>query len=162
MFINGVEIPYLITNAVEITQQEYDLLQDKSGTYIITDAPSVPLSGSEVSFSSTGTSISAATVQAALAALSVVNSFNIATTDWVANSDVSTSTEYPYIASVSSTLYTNNSVPNWELFGASGIPSATEKEAIDLVQYANFTSSGITLYATDQPGAALVLKVKGL
>lgn len=66
MFINGVEIPYLITNAVEITQAEYDELADKSGTYIITDAVSVPLSASGVAYSNTTSGLASTTVQGAI------------------------------------------------------------------------------------------------
>ena len=66
MFINGVEIPYLITNAVEITQQEYDQLQDKSGTYIITDAVSVPLAAAGVAYSNTTSGLASTVVQGAI------------------------------------------------------------------------------------------------
>ena len=66
MFINGVEIPYLITNAIEITQEEYDALDDKSGTYIITDAVSVPLSASGVAYSNTTSGLASTVVQGAI------------------------------------------------------------------------------------------------
>jgi hypothetical protein len=66
MFINGVEIPYLITNAVEITQAEYNALADKSGTYIITDAVSTPLSANSVTYSNTASGLAATTVQGAI------------------------------------------------------------------------------------------------
>lgn len=66
MFINGVEIPYLIANAIEITQAEYDALADKSGTYIIKDAVSVPVSASNVSYSNTTSGLGASTVQGAI------------------------------------------------------------------------------------------------
>lgn len=66
MFINGVEIPYLITNAVEITQEEYDQLQDKSGTYIITDAVSTPLGAGNVTYANTTSGLASTTVQGAI------------------------------------------------------------------------------------------------
>lgn len=66
MFINGVEIPYLIANAIEITQAEYDALVDKSGTYIIKDAVSVPVSASNVSYSNTTSGLLSTDVQGAV------------------------------------------------------------------------------------------------
>lgn len=66
MFINGVEIPYLITNAVEITQAEYNALADKSGTYIIKDAVSTPLSANSVTYSNTTSGLASTTVQGAI------------------------------------------------------------------------------------------------
>lgn len=101
-------------------------------------------------------------LQSDLTDIQTVNSFNVATTDWVSNSDTATNTRYPYIAVITSTLYTNNSTPPWEMFGANGIPTDNEHDAIEMIEYANFSTSGVTLYATDQPTEALVLKVKGV
>ncbi len=89
-------------------------------------------------------------------------SYNIASTDWAANQDSSTNTRYPYVAVISvSSRYTSLSSPIWEVFGVNGIPTDAEHDCIDMIEYANFSSSGITLYATDEPTEALVLKVKG-
>lgn len=92
------------------------------------------------------------------------NTYNIASTDWVANTDSSTNTAYPYIAEITSSDYAATDTPTWEVFGANGIPTATEKDCINMIEYADFgASSGtkIILYANDQPTVALVLKVKG-
>lgn len=89
-------------------------------------------------------------------------SFSVASTDWVANEDTDTNTDYPYIAEISSALYSNTSMPIWTMTGADTIPTSTESEEIAKVSAAYFTSSGITLYATEQPSVALTLVVKGV
>lgn len=95
--------------------------------------------------------------------LSDFNTFNIATTDWSANSDPNTSTDYPYICVKSSALYSNASTPVWQLNGTGSIPTQAEREGgIDLVPEAYFDTTGITLYATEQPTVAMVLEVKGV
>lgn len=66
MFINGVEIPYLITNGVEITQAEYDALTDKSGTYIIKDAVSTPIGAGNVTYANTTSGLASTVVQGAI------------------------------------------------------------------------------------------------
>lgn len=66
MFINGVEIPYLITDGVEITQAEYDALTDKSGTYIIKDAVSTPIGAGNVTYANTTSGLASTTVQGAI------------------------------------------------------------------------------------------------
>ena len=100
----------------------------------------------------------------AIADINDINTYNIASTDWVANTDSSTNTAYPYIAEITASDYAATDTPTWEVFGANGIPTATERECIDMIQYADFgASSGtkIILYANDQPTVALVLKAKG-
>ena len=95
--------------------------------------------------------------------LSDFNTFNIATTDWSANSDPNTSTDYPYICVKSSALYSNASTPVWQLNGTGSIPTQAEREGgIDLVPEAYFDTTGVTLYATEQPTVAMVLEVKGV
>ena len=86
MFINGVEIPYLITNAVEITQAEYDALQDKSGTYIIEDAQSVPLGASSVTYDNTISGLASTVVQGAIDEVaSSVDDIDTSLTDIIAS-----------------------------------------------------------------------------
>ena len=100
-------------------------------------------------------------LQGDVTAIQTVNSFNVAASDWVTNSDSTTSAAYPKIAEITTALYTATDTPMWEMFGANGIPTETEKESIDMVQYADFSATKITLYANDTPTVALVLKVKG-
>lgn len=90
-----------------------------------------------------------------------LNTFNIATSDWQSNSDPNTVVDYPYIATKTSSLYTNTSTPIWQMNGAGTIPTEAERESINMVLEAVFSSSGVTLYATDIPTDALVLEVKG-
>ena len=100
--------------------------------------------------------------EAAAADVSSINTFPLATTDWVANTDPTTSTDYPYICTKSTTLYQNNSAPVWDLLGAGSVTTSAEKEVMDMIAEAYFSSTGIVLYATEQPTVALTLRVKGI
>ena len=91
----------------------------------------------------------------------VVNTFNVASTAWVANPDSTTSTDYPYVATISTTYFSNDSQPIWQMNGVGSLPTETEREAINMILEAVFTSTGITLYATDQPAVNLVLETGG-
>ena len=90
-----------------------------------------------------------------------LNTFNIATSDWGANSDAGTSTDYPYVAVKSSSLYNAASTPIWDIIGANGIMTEAEKTDANMIEYADFQAAGVTLYATDLPTNALVLRVRG-
>ena len=90
------------------------------------------------------------------------HTFTIETTDWGANSDVSTSTDYPYVATVTTAYYSDDSTPTWQMNGVGDIPTATERTSIDMVLEALFDDNGVTLYATDEPTVDLVLEVKGV
>lgn len=87
--------------------------------------------------------------------------FNVAVSDWVANADSTTATDYPYVAEISTAYYNANSKPIWQMNGSGAIPTSTERDDINLVLEAVFDTTGITLYATDIPSGALVLEVKG-
>lgn len=92
----------------------------------------------------------------------VVNTFNIATSDWSSNTDPETSTDYPYVCTKASALYSASSTPVWDIQGADDVITIEEKTSADMVAVAIFDTTGITLYATDQPVDALVLRVKGV
>ena len=106
------------------------------------------------------TSISTNT--SAIADINAFHTFTIETTDWGANSDVSTSTDYPYVATVTTAYYSDDSTPTWQMNGVGDIPTATERTSIDMVLEALFDDNGVTLYATDEPTVDLVLEVKGV
>lgn len=91
----------------------------------------------------------------------VDRTFNVASTDWEANTDPTTETDYPYIAEITSSVYSNTSKPIWQMNGVGTIPTLAEQEEIGYIIEAVFSSSGITLYAIDEPTVALVLEVKG-
>lgn len=91
-----------------------------------------------------------------------INTYDVETTDWVSNTDTTTSTDYPYIAVISSSVYTNDSRPIWQMNGVGTLPTGDERASINLVMEAIFDASGVTLYATDLPEVALVLEVKGV
>lgn len=94
--------------------------------------------------------------------LSQTNTFSLPTTIWEENQDPSTSTDYPYVANISSAIYTNASAPMWDLLGAGSIPTSTERESMNMIMEAYFSSTGVVLYATDEPSVALTLRVRGL
>lgn len=91
----------------------------------------------------------------------VDRTFNVASTDWEANTDPTTETDYPYIAEITTSVYSNTSKPIWQMNGVGTIPTLAEQEEIGYIIEAVFSSSGITLYAIDEPTVALVLEVKG-
>ena len=90
-----------------------------------------------------------------------LKTFSVLASNWVANADTTTSADYPYIYEISSTIYSANSIPIWDLTGAGTIPTSTERESIDMILEAVFSTSGVTLYATDEPASDLTLRVKG-
>ena len=96
-----------------------------------------------------------------IAVLAGHKSYNVASTAWVANADPDTSTDYPYIAVIQTTDYTDDSRPIWQMSGVGNIPTATERDEINKILEAYFDHTGITLYATDQPAENLVLNVAG-
>lgn len=104
-----------------------------------------------------------ATNTSAIADINEVHSFTIETTDWSANQDAGTSTDYPYVATKTCDYYTASSRPTCQLYGANGgIPTADEWESIYLIKAIDFQATGVTLYATDEPQEDLVLVAKGV
>jgi len=81
---------------------------------------------------------------------------------WEANTDPTTKIDYPYIYTIPSYLYTNDSTPIWDLVGAGVVPTSVERESMDMILEAIFSASGVTLYATDKPVMPLTLRVKGV
>lgn len=119
----------------------------------------LPASGD---YSDTQISRGQGTVAQALDNIEAFNTLSVAASAWQANSDASTNTDYPYVAVISSALFTAASTPIWQMNGVGTIPTATERESIDMILEAVFGASGVTLYATDQPTANLILEVKGV
>lgn len=89
------------------------------------------------------------------------NSFNVEDSAWVSNPDPNTSTNYPYMATISTTLFTADAHPVWQMNGTGDLPTSAEMVSIQMVVVALFDTTGITLYATDQPTVDLVLEVRG-
>lgn len=88
--------------------------------------------------------------------------FDLDATDWQANPDSSSNTDYPYIYEIESSLYSDDSVPLWDMLGATSVlPTETERDAINTILECIFTSTGITLYANEQVTVDLRLRVKG-
>lgn len=87
--------------------------------------------------------------------------FNVASTDWESNTDPDTSTDYPYIAEIDTDIYNSASKPIWQMNGVGDIPTETEFEECQKVIEAVFDSSGIILYAIEEPSEDLVLEVAG-
>lgn len=93
-----------------------------------------------------------------------VNTFAIATSAWVANTG-SDAAAFPYVAEITTALYSSNFQPaEIVLLGTdtTDYPTSTEEDAIALVdKYVKFTGSAIRLRATDDPGVALNLVIRG-
>lgn len=94
--------------------------------------------------------------------LKEITTFNLLTTDWISNPDVSTSTDYPFICTKTSDKFTNNSRPIYQILGAGAIPTVDELTEAGYISVVNFSTSGITLYATEKPLNTLNLVVKGV
>lgn len=62
---------------------------------------------------------------------------------------------------VPSGIYSDDAMPTWDLGGAGTLPTATERESIDMILEGIFNSQGVKLYATDKPTADLTLRTKG-
>ena len=126
-------------------------------------------SASSVSYDNSSSGLASITVQNAITELKnmvdntdlIYHSFDVATTDWVANTDTSTNTDYPYIAVISTDLYGDDDFPVWQMTGAGDVPTAAERVEIAKVIEAVFTSAGITLYANALVTSALILQVAG-
>jgi hypothetical protein len=91
-----------------------------------------------------------------------ITNFSILTSDWVNNTDVTTSTDYPFICTKSSDKFTNNSRPIYQFLGSGTIPTIDELTEASYISVVNFTDSGVTMYATEKPLNALNLVVKGV
>lgn len=88
-------------------------------------------------------------------------SYNITASSWVANSDSSTNTDYPYIYTVSVTGMTSSDAPICQLFGTGTVTTQAEMADIALVQEIVSGTDTLTLYATGLPTNNLVLQVIG-
>ena len=91
-----------------------------------------------------------------------INTFTLTSSNWTSNTDPTTSTDYPYIYTISSALYNNSSMPVWDVSGSGTLPTAAERLDIANILEAIFSTSGIVLYATSQPAVNLTLRVKGV
>lgn len=94
--------------------------------------------------------------------LAELTTITILTTDWIANTDVTTNTDYPFICTKSSTKFSNTSKPIYQILGAGTIPTIDELTEAGYISVVNFTDSGIVLYATEKPLNTLTLVVKGV
>lgn len=94
--------------------------------------------------------------------LTEITNFSILTTDWVTNTDVTTSTDYPFICTKSSDKFTNDSRPIYQFLGSGTIPTIDELTEAGYISVVNFSTSGVTLYATEKPLNTLNLVVKGV
>lgn len=123
-------------------------------------AASTAASGAVTTANQAGTA--AAQAVTATNSLKEITTFSILTTDWVENTDVSTSTDYPYICNKTSDKFSNTSRPIYQFVGAGTIPTVEELTEAGYISVVNFTDSGVTLYATEQPLNTLNLVVKGV
>ncbi len=91
------------------------------------------------------------------------NDFTITTT-WLENTSIGDYTNYPYYQTISTDIFTDESHPDCLVFGADPSAFMTETERDNksyLCDEVQFTSTGITLLATDPTETALTLRVKG-
>lgn len=87
------------------------------------------------------------------------------TTTWTANSNIGDYETYPYKQTISTTLYANSSAPDAYVMAANPANFMTEDEREDkdkICQEVQYTSTGITLLATEATTHALTLRVRGV
>lgn len=92
------------------------------------------------------------------------NDFTISTT-WVANADTGDYTTYPYKQVISTALYNNNSSPYAIVLAGTPtnyMSSAELEDKAKLCQEISYSTSGITLLATEPTTNALTLRVRGV
>ena len=88
--------------------------------------------------------------------------FEISASSWIANTDTSTNSTYPYIYEIESSLYSDDSVPLWDMMGpVAELPTEAERDVINTIWECTFTSTKITLWANELPTVNLRLRVKG-
>ena len=88
--------------------------------------------------------------------------YTVETTDWVANTDVATDTDYyTYKADVTASGVNSTSPFSWHMNGAGIIPTEEETESINMILEAISSTNKVTLYATDQPTVELTLAMVG-
>lgn len=126
-------------------------IQELIGTGVIDDSQT-----------SATTTFSSNKIVSEIAKVTTVNTYSLASGSWTVNSDIETSTDYPYIYTLASSRYTDTSSPIWQVNGVGTIITADEAEDAAKVTQAVFSSTGIVLYATEQVTENLVLAVKGV
>lgn len=167
LYYDGVQIA-AVNFIPRMTLAEYNSLQIKPDYWIRTDSPDSykKLPAGEVSYDNSTSGLTAIEAQSAIDEITALSSsehtFNISASNWVANTDSSTSADYPYKYVVTTTYYNAASKPIWQMNGVGVIPIGSELDDISLVIEAVFDTNGVTLYATDAPSGNLVLEVKGL
>lgn len=92
------------------------------------------------------------------------NTFTISSNDWAANTE-SDSDEYPWIYTITTSLYSDSYIPAAMLLLGSDeddYPTEEELECIGMISpLVKFTGSAIRLRATDMPTTDLTLIIKG-
>lgn len=150
-----------IDQAVGSQNDQIEVIEETASTAVSTANTASSTANSALTTASTASS----TANSALTAtnsLSEINSFTLLTTDWITNSDVSTSTDYPFICTKTSDKFSNTSKPIYQILGSGTIPTVEELTEAGYISVVNFTSSGVTLYATEKPLNTLNLVVKGV
>lgn len=90
-----------------------------------------------------------------------VNTYNVSSSLWTTNTDVSTAGRFPYIAQINTTDFDGVTPPFWQMNGAGTLPTETEQEAIQKIQEAVFGADKVILYATDTVDVNLKLTTIG-
>lgn len=105
-----------------------------------------------------------ASAESAISSISTDHDFTITTT-WTSNTSIGDYSNYPYYQTIATTVYSNDAHPDCLVYGANPASFMTEAERESkgyLCEEVQFTSTGITLLATDATTTALTLRVKGV
>ena len=105
-----------------------------------------------------------ASTESKISSISTDHDFTITTT-WTSNTSIGDYSTYPYYQTIATTVYSNDTHPDCLVYGADPNAFMTETERENkgyLCEEVQFTSTGITLLATDATTTALTLRVKGV
>jgi hypothetical protein len=143
-----------IDQAIGNQNDQIDVIEATAGTAVTT--------ANTASTTATQANQNASQALEATNSLAELTTFTILTTNWIANTDITTNTDYPFICVKTSDKFSNISKPIYQILGAGTIPTVDELTEAGYISVVNFTDSGVTLYATEKPVNTLTLVVKGV
>jgi len=143
-----------IDTAVGNQNDQIDVIEATAGTAVTTANTASTTAGNALT--------TASTALTATNSLAEINSFTILTSDWIANTDITTNSDYPFICTKNSDKFSNTSKPIYQILGSGTIPNVEELTEAGYISVVNFSSSDVTLYATEKPLNTLNLLVKGV
>jgi hypothetical protein len=150
-----------IDTAIGNQNDQIEVIEATAGTAVTTANTASTTASNALSVANNAGTVANEALEAS-DSLSEINNFTILTTDWIANTDITTNTDYPFICTKTSDKFTNTSRPIYQILGSGAIPTVDELIEAGYISVVNFTESGVTMFATEKPLNTLNLVVKGV